>query len=251
MQRRRFVSGISCITGMALAAACGQARAQRPPGRLVMATFGQVDSFASKWLDLVYTEAFRQLGVALEIRFFPAARAGAEALAGNVDGELARSLEYESTQTVMLRVSEPTLFVATAAYAKRKDIQLAPGWEGLRGTQYRTEYRFGYSITEHKLMAVLPAARLSAVQTSETGLRKLVLGRTDLYVDTAEAIEPLLASPEFRDAGIRQAAVLQRGPLYAYLNKKHAKLAPRLAAILKKMRESGQTERFRLQALKD
>jgi ABC-type amino acid transport substrate-binding protein len=250
MQRRRFVTGITCITGMLLAAADGQADAQAAPGRLVMATFGQVDSFASKWLELIYTEAFRQLGVALEIRYLPAARAGAEALAGNVDGELARSVEYEATQTTMLRVPEPTVSVATAAYARRPDIRLAPGWEGLRGTAYRTEYRFGYSITERKLMAVLPAAHLSAVQTSETGLRKLVLGRTDLYVDTAEAIEPLLASPEFRDAGIRQASVLQRGPLYAYLNKKHAHLAPRLAAILKKMRDSGQTERFRLQALK-
>jgi polar amino acid transport system substrate-binding protein len=248
MQRRRFVTGVA---GLWLTAGCVAAQTQRAPKRIVMATFGQVDSFASKWLKLIYTDAFQQLGVPLEIRHFPAARAGAEALAGNVDGELARSHEYESTQTAMLRLPEPTLFVATAAYTRRKDIQLAPGWEGLRGTTYRTEYRFGYSITEHKLMAVLPAVHLSAVQTSETGLRKLVLGRTDLYVDTVEAIEPLLASSEFRNAGIRVASVLQRAPLYAYLNKKHAPLAPRLAAILKKMRESGQIERYRLQALKD
>ena len=248
MRRRRFITGVA---GMWLAAGEVAAQSQRAPKRLVMATFGQVDSFASKWLELIYTDAFKQLGVSLEIRFFPAARAGAEAVAGNVDGELARSQEYEATQTTMLRLPEPTLFVATAAYTRRKDIQLAPGWEGLRGTTYRTEYRFGYSITEHKLMAVLPEIHLSAVQTSQTGLRKLVLGRTDLFVDTVEAIEPLLADPEFRDAGIRVASVLQRAPLYAYLNKKHASLAPRLAVILKKMRESGQIERYRLQALKD
>jgi polar amino acid transport system substrate-binding protein len=248
MQRRRFVTG---VTGVWLAAGGGVVQAQRTPRRMVMATFGQMDSFASRWLELIYTEAFRQLGVTLEIRFFPAARAGAEAVAGNVDGELARSQEYETTQSTMLRLPEPTLFVATAAYTRRKDIQLGPGWEGLRGTTYRTEYRFGYSITEHKLMAVLPAVHLSAVQSSETGLRKLVLGRTDLFVDTVEAIEPLLAGAEFRDAGIRVASVLQRAPLYAYLNKKHAPLAPRLAAILKKMRDSGQIERYRLQALKD
>jgi ABC-type amino acid transport substrate-binding protein len=247
MQRRRFVTG---VTGFGLAAAYGTAQAQSAPGRMVMATFGVENSFASRWLELIYKDAFRQLGVSLEIRFFPAARAGAEAMAGNVDGELARSLEYESTQTTMVRLAEPTLLVATAAYAKRLDIQLAPGWEGLRGTTYRTEYRFGYSITEHKLMAVLPAVHLSAVQTSETGLRKLVLGRTDLFVDTVESIEPLLAGPEFRHAGIHIATILQRAPLYAYLNKKHAALAPRLAAVLKKMRESGQIERYRLQALR-
>jgi polar amino acid transport system substrate-binding protein len=248
MQRRR---AITYITGMSLAAAsCGLAYAQRPPARIVMASFGQEDSFASRWLELIYTEAFQQLGVALEIRFFPAARAGAEALAGNVDGELARSLEYEATQTVMIHIPEPTLYVATAAYTLRPDIHLASGWEGLRGTAYRTEYRFGFSVTERKLMAVVPLASLSAVQNSETGLRKLILGRTDLYVDTVEAIEPLLASAEFRRSGIRVASVLQRGPLYAYLNKKHAHLAPRLALILRRMRESGQIERYRLQALK-
>lgn len=245
MQRRRFITGMSLA-----AAACGPVFAQSMPARLVMASFGQEESFSSRWLELVYLDAFQQLGVALEIRFFPAARAGAEALAGNVDGELARSLEYEATQNTMVRVPEPTLYVATAAYAKRSDIQLPSGWEGLRGTSYRTEYRFGFSVTERKLMAVLPPARLSAVQNSETGLRKLALGRTDLYVDAAESIEPLLASPEFVNSGIHLAAVLQRGPLYAYLNKKHAHLAPRLAVILKKMRESGQTERYRLQALK-
>lgn len=250
MQRRRFGKGILGMTCMLLAS-IGSAPAHAQAAPLVMATFGQVDSFASKWLRMIYVEAFSQLGVPLEIRFYPAARAGAEALAGHVDGELARSAEYEATQSTMLRVQEPTLFVATAAYALRKDIRLAPGWEGLRGTAYRTEYRFGYAITERKLAAVLPATHLTAVQTSETGLRKLMLGRTDLFVDTAEVIEPLLQHPEFSGAGIRQASVLQRGPMYAYLNKKHAHLAPQLAAILKKMRESGQTERFRLKALKE
>ncbi|NGZ87074.1 hypothetical protein [Duganella aceris] len=247
MQRRRAITG---IIGGTLAALCGSAFAQRMPDRLVMASFGQEDSFSSRWLELIYLEAFQQLGMGLEIRFFPAARAGAEAVAGNVDGELARSLEYEATQTTMIHVPEPTLYVATAAYTRRPDIHLPAGWEGLRGTTYRTEYRFGFSVTERKLMAVLPATSLSAVQTSETGLRKLILGRTDLYVDAVEAIEPLLAGAEFRDAGIRVASVLQRGPLYAYLNKKHAHLAPRLAAILKRMRESGQIERYRLLALK-
>ena len=250
MQRRR---AITLITGICFAAAgCGLAQAenQRPPERIVMATFGQENSFASRWLELIYIDAFQQLGVGLEIRFFPAARAGAEAQAGNVDGELARSLEYEATQSAMIHVPEPTMYVATAAYTLRPDIQLPNGWEALRGSPYRIEYRFGFSITERRLMAVVPATSLSAVQNSETGLRKLMLGRTDLYVDTVEAIEPLLTSKEFSRSGIHVASVLQRGPLYAYLNKKHAHLAPRLAMILRKMRESGQIERYRLQALK-
>jgi hypothetical protein len=57
----------------------------------------------------------------------------------------------------------------------------------------------------------------------------------------------MLERADFRDAGIRAVTLLERGPIHAYLNRKHADLAPRLAPS-SKMRESGQIERYRLQA---
>lgn len=244
MRRRQFVTGISLSV-----LASGALRAE-PARHLVMASLvSNTESFAARWLSLIYTDAFQQLGVGLEIRAFPAARAAAEAAAGNVDGELARSYEYEATQTALMRVPEPTFFARTIAFAQRPDIQLAPGWESLRGTPYHVEYRLGYPVIAQKLAAVLPAGQLSEVRNAETGLRKLVLGRSDLYVDFADIVEAQLERAEFRNAGIRAATLLERGPVHAYLNRKHADLAPRLAAILKKMRDSGQIERYRQQAL--
>ena len=244
MRRRQF---ITAITLSVLAA--GPVLADEPR-RLVMASLvSNNESVVARWLALIYTDAFQQLGIELDIRNFPAARAAAEAAAGNVDGELARSYEYETTQTVLVRVPEPTFFARTIAFARRPDIQLAPGWESLRGTPYRVEYRLGYPVMAHKLAAVLPASQLSEVRNAETGLRKLMLGRSDLYVDFADIVDAMPERADFRDAGIRAVTLLERGPIHAYLNRKHADLAPRLAAILKKMRESGQTERYRLQAL--
>lgn len=244
MRRRQFV------TGMALAAfGTGPSHAEQPR-RIVMATLvGNQGSFAARWLELIYTDAFQQLGIALEIRAFPAARAAAEAAAGKVDGELARSYEYQATQNAMTRVSEPTIFASTAAYVCRQDIVLAPGWKGLRGTNYRVEYRAGYSVVAGKLAAVVPPERLSSVPAVDTGLRKLIRGRTDVYVDIADIVDSALVQDEFRQAGIRQAAVLERGPIHAYLNKRHADLGHRLALILKRMRDNGQIERYRLQAM--
>jgi ABC-type amino acid transport substrate-binding protein len=244
MRRRDFVTAITLSVLAGGPALAEEAR------RLVMASLvSNNESFAARWLALIYTDAFQQLGVELDIRNFPAARAAAEAAAGNVDGELARSYEYEATQTALVRVPEPTFFARTIAFARRPDIQLAPGWESLRGTPYHVEYRLGYPVIAQKLADVLPASQLSEVRNAETGLRKLVLGRSDLYVDFADIVEAMLERTEFRAAGIRAVAILERGPVHAYLNRKHADLVPRLAAVLKKMRDSGQVERYRQQAL--
>lgn len=245
MRRRQFVAatGLSVFGVGPLAA--------EPSRHIVMASLvSNKEGFPSRWLHLIYTDAFHQLGYTLEIRVLPAARASAEAAAGHVDGELARSYEYAAAQPNLVRVPEPTFFATTTAYARRADIHLSPGWDGLRGARYRVEYRLGYPVIGSKLAAVVAPGYLGGVQNAETGLRKLALGRSDLYVDVADTVDALLVRAEFADAGIHPVAELGRGPIHAFLGKQHAALAPRLGAVLKKLRESGQTERYRQQALR-
>lgn len=247
MRRRRV---IAAMLWASLAAGPASAGGETP--RIVMASMlEQQNTYAARWLRLIYTEAFQQLGVELEIRSFPAARARVEAIAGNVDGELTRAYEYGDMQTVMMRVPEAPVWSTNAAYTRSPTIHLENGWESLRSGGYRIEYRFGYAVVQQRLAEVLPHGGYSAVHSSEMGLRKLAIGRTDVYIDNVEVVEPLLAGPEFRHSGIRQAGELERWPVYAYLNKKHEKLALRLSAVLKKMRDSGEVERLRLQALKE
>lgn len=246
--RHRPVLALILLLGLA----AGPSRAGSEATRIVMATMlEQQNSFAGRWLRLIYTEAFQQLGVAVEIRSFPAARASAEAIAGNVDGELARGHDYATMQTALMPVPEAPFSASSAAYTRNPDIHLPNGWESLRGTNYRVDFRFGYPVIQQRLASVLPPGGFSGVLNAELGLRKLVVGRADLYVDTVEVVEPMLASPEFVHAGIRQAGVMERMPIYAYLNKKHEKLALRLAAVIRKMRDGGQIEQLRLQALKE
>ncbi|WP_147330520.1 MULTISPECIES: hypothetical protein [unclassified Duganella] len=246
--RHRPVLALIFLLGLA----ASPTRASDEAKPIVMATMlEQQNSFAGRWLRLIYTEAFQQLGVAVEIRSLPAARASAEAVAGNVDGELARGYDYGAMQTALMRVPEAPLSASSAAYTRNPDIHLSNGWESLRGTNYRVDFRFGYPVIQQRLAAVLPPGSFSGVLNAQLGLRKLVVGRSDLYVDTAEVVDPMLASPEFAHAGIRQAGVLEHMPIYAYLNKRHEKLALRLSAVIRKMRESGQIEQLRQQALKD
>ncbi|MYM68605.1 hypothetical protein GTP45_17445 [Pseudoduganella sp. FT55W] len=246
MQRRHFV------TSLALSAFIARPALADTPPRIVLSTLvGTTDGFVARWLDLIYTDAFQRLGVALEIRAYPAARAAAEAAAGKVDGELCRSFDYVPAKANLLRVDEPAFHASIGAYAKRPEIHLKPGWRGLRDSPYRIEYRFGYAIIPRRLATVIPAEQTSGTRDAVSGLRKLIIGRSDVYVDFVDIVDTLLASPEFRNSGVHQVAVMERSPFHTFLNKKHAELVPRLSQVLKKMRDSGQIERYRQQALKE
>lgn len=241
MRRRQVVIGTAlAASGLALAHA-----AEKAP--IVLASVASNgDTFASRWLGLIYQDAFAQLGLPLEIRPFPAARAAAEAAAGNVDGELVRGPGYD---TKLLQVPEPTVITRIYAYAARDGIALNPGWESLRYTPYRVEYRLGYSVMGKRLAAVVPPERLGTVSNAETGMRKLAAGRIDVFVDNVETAESVLRRPEFSGSRIHAVSEMERMPVYAYLHPRHADLLAPLAAILKKMRENGQIERYRQQAL--
>jgi hypothetical protein len=241
MRRRQVVIG----TALAASRLAWASASDKTPFVLASVTSGS-DTFASRWLALIYNDAFGQLGLPLEIRAYPAARAAVEAAAGNVDGELVRGPGYD---TILLQVPEPTVISKITAYALRDNIVLSPGWDSLRNTPYRVEYRLGYSVMGKRLAAVVPPDRLGTVRNAETGLRKLAVGRIDLFVDNYETVESILRRPEFASAGIHAVSELERMPVYAYLHPRHANLLEPLGAILKKMRESGQIERYRRQAL--
>jgi polar amino acid transport system substrate-binding protein len=217
---------------------------QAPRPIVLAGTWDQHGPGAGLLLTMIYTEAFRQLDMPLQIRVLPAMRASAEAVAGNVDGELARAYDYGRMQPSLIRIEEPVLYVTAAAYAHKPGIKVQ-GWDSLRGTGYRVEYRNGYVVVRQRLESVVAPDNLSSVNRGEQGLRKVMLGRTDLYVDTEEFAQPLLQSEAFRGSGIYNAGVLERAPTYGYLIKGHEKLALRLAEVLRSMRASGQLERLR------
>lgn len=217
---------------------------QGPRPIVLAATWEQHGPGAGLLLTMIYTEAFRQLNLPLEIRVLPAMRASAEAVAGNVDGELARGYDYGRIQPSLIRVEEPVLYVTAAAFAYKPGIRVQ-GWDSLRGTNYRVEYRNGYVVVRQRLESVLPADSLRTVGGAEQGLRKVMLGRADVYVDAEEFVQPILQSEAFRGSGVYNAGVLERAATYGYLAKGHEKLAARLAEVLRKMRATGQMDRFR------
>lgn len=244
VQRRRILTFLA-VSSLASAWTPAQGRQRIVLASLVMKS----ESFGARWLELIYTDAFSRLGFDLEIRYYPPARASAEAAAGKVDGELVRSFDYVPPNANLRRVEEPAVFATVGAYAKRPGIVLKAGWTNLRNSPFRISYRYGYTLIQGRLAGAKAESQSATTHDVQTGIRKLLVDRADIYVDYIEHVSFALSSEEFKNSGIYLVAVLEHIPFHAYLNQRHAQLLPGLSKVLKKMRRNGDIEHYRRQAL--
>ena len=208
---------------------------------ILVGTIGVKNSMHGEFLTLVFSEVLRRLGYELQYDGYPAARASKMSDAGLVDGEISRVFEYQAAHPNLIRVDEALYSTNFIAFAAKPGIALH-GWNSLQKTTYNVEYRRGVKLSESKLPQVVASERLSCVGTAEQGLKKLIVGRTDLYVDVdftiVEAIKKL--DPAQSDvSALYQAGIMQEVNAYAYLHKKHVNLVPKVAETLKSMKQEG------------
>jgi hypothetical protein len=216
----------------------------------VMVTDQPETTYEGKWQRRAYEEAFKRLGVPLEVELMPTQRVSAMVDSGAVDGQFMRVPAYAETHPEQVRVDEPIYEVGFALWVSNPALTLsrlqdlaATGWIGI--------YRRGVELCQRSLSPLVPAERLSSVATEHDGLRMLLTGRVDYFCEIDAALQSALYSPEFKGvASVRPLLTIgDRIVLYPYLHKKNAELAPRLAAVLKGMKAEGLLERFRQEAL--
>jgi len=233
-----------CVAACLLIALCirpataGEIAVSPSPKKMLMVFTQSIDTPPGRWMYLVFNEAFKRIGMKLELAIYPPNRAGALADAGAVDGELGRMYSYQNNHPDLIRVDEPLSRVSWAAYATSPTIKIS-GWESLHNMPFRVEYRAGMAIPKLRLSALIGQENLSYVNNVSSGLRKLQAGRTDIYVDLEEIVSPCLQSNQFRGMAIRKAGVLEEETLHAYFHKKNKSLAPGLSAALKTMKHDG------------
>ena len=224
---------------------CGAgARSDDHPGHIDSAW----ESPQGPWLDLIYREAFRRLGYDFQLLNMPSKRASALSDTGESDGEVHRARSYAAFHPNLVIVEQPHYMAKFVAYASQP-IVLAPGWDSLKGSAYRIEYRLGIQHAEEMLRQRVEAARMTPIATPEQGLQKLAFGRSDIFIDVNFNIDPLLDDPRYRHAHIHQVAVMDEIGGHAFLNRKYAALAPKLAAILLQLKQEGLIENYQKQAM--
>lgn len=199
------------------------------------------------WLALIYTEALGRLGYRLDYRPYPAKRSSLVSDSGEADGEINRVAEYSQLHPELVKVPVPHFSIRFSAYAARP-LALANGWQALKPTDYRVEYRSGVALPSAQLPLVVPPDRLTVANSTLLGMRKLQVGRCDIYVDVDSVADAVLASEEFRHTTIRKVALMDSADVHAHLNRRHADLAVKLGQMLADMKKEGLIEKYRLQA---
>lgn len=241
---RPFAFGIVGILGVALFPLAHGAA----PEPFVMGTDAEETTLTGKWYRRIYGEAFKRMGVPLVMQASPTARLTIIADQGDVHGQASRVFAYADAHPEQLRVEESVHNVRLILYAfGPANLPDQPRrLEDLAAGKWRIEYRRGVAISEQTLKPLVAGERLSDVTSIEQGLKKLKAGRTDFYCDFDLAVRNGLAGPEFKGVtGYRQALDLNVGlPVYPYVHKSRAELAPRLAKTLKGMKTEGLIERY-------
>lgn len=244
-QLKRRLIGLMTLAGMLLTSAAMAAQ----PAPFVMGVEANSASFGSKWVAMIYTEAFKRLGVPLLIdNSDTLKRRGIQADEGAIDGEASRVHGYGATHPNLIRVEESVLDLTFGLYTASPTLRLQR-LEELPATSLLGEYRRGIGVCENAMKSLFPPERLSDVATEQQGLKKLLAERTDLYCDLEISVQSVLHSPEFKGVTkVRKVIDIGKSvPTYPYLYKKHAELALRLAATLKQMKAEGLIEAYRLQ----
>ncbi len=217
----------------------------------VMATFRTENDYLGKWWKLTYAEVFKRLGIKIEFRYYPKKRVSIEADAGNIDGEAGRIDAYAALHPNLIRVEESIFYSNFSAFTAKDSIPRLKGWESLKGTDYRVEYQRGTIICEDKLPKIIRKENLSDVTEISQGLKKLISGRTDIFVDEESGVLTLLRTPEFKESRIHLIGIIEPVIYYPYLHKKHASLAPKIAEIIKAMKAEGLIEQYRIMVDKE
>ncbi|MDP1985547.1 MAG: hypothetical protein Q8K23_23610 [Sulfuritalea sp.] len=244
----QWLAALLLAGALLFSAAGAQSQTQSPAPPVFHMAAAQPDSAEYRYAVLLYTEAFKRLGIPVEVAAYPLERRAALADAGDLDGEASRARAYGDAHPDLIRVDEAIIRFTFSLFTGNPAVTIQR-LEDLAAGNLQVEYRRGILICENALKKFVPAERLATITNTEQGVKKLAAGRSDVYCDIDVYIPEVLRSPEFKGVtGIRKLFDIASVPTFPYVNKKHAALAPRLAAVLKQMKAEGLYEKFMQQA---
>jgi polar amino acid transport system substrate-binding protein len=225
------------------------AQQQVAPAPFVMATHQPDTNFQGQWVRRIYTEAFRRLGVPMEVQAIPLQRMTEMLDRGELDGDVGRVHAHGLSHPELVRVEESMYDVVFGLYTIDQTIELKR-IEELDARPWRAAYVRGVAVCERLLKPHIAPENLSSLVNDEQGMHMLAMGRVHFYCAANHSVADAASREHFRGLPPPRL-VLSMGTiaLYPYLHRRHAALAPRLAEVLREMRSQGLIERFRTEAL--
>ncbi len=245
---RRWLLAAAWVGCWAVLQAAAEPAPLDPP--IVIGMVHSESSVLARWYRLIYVEAFGRLGRKVEVQGYPLARIGLLLDKGLLDGEAARAGLYAQAHPELVRVEESVFDIVFELYATRP-LPPLKRLEDLPASKLQVIYPRGMLFCEKALRSVLPPEQVADVTDGDLALKMLLTGRADVLCSNNVGMQgvQLDAADMLGVDTVRSVLGLEATPLYPYLLRKHAALAPRLAAALKKMKAEGLIERFRREAM--
>jgi polar amino acid transport system substrate-binding protein len=217
------------ILGLSVALLIGSAHGAELPRKVVIAGVqGTTDAWAA---DVILREAYRRIGVDLEIRKVPALRAIELTKVGQLDGEVQRIDSFKNAYPTLLQVRPAINFLEASAFSGSVDFE-PQGWESLRPYTVGVVRGIKFAVDNTSGM------RRYVASDYEPLFRMLDLGRLEIGV--VPRINGLWHQAWMKSDRIREVKPpLARFELFHYLHKKHASWIPILAAELSAMQREG------------
>ena len=193
-------------------------------------------------LDRIAQEAFRRLGLTIELPYLATERSIRMANEGYHDGELNRVAGMEKLYPNLVRVDEPMMVFEFVAFTKKTALT-GGDWAVLRPHQIGIIK--GWKILEAK---VGHYPRLTYYHSADDLFRGLAADRVDVILYGRRiglAVKERLGLAHIRAV----APPFAVRPMYLYLHKKHRHRAVALAAALKEMKGDGTYADIEAQAM--
>ncbi|NQZ30426.1 MAG: hypothetical protein HRU06_04085 [Oceanospirillaceae bacterium] len=193
------------------------------------------ESSKGQHLSSLYSDILNRLGYQLVFKTYPLKRANTLANQGVVDGIIHRASSFQERYPEMVRVDEPHFEIVFSAYASQPDISVSD-WQALKSNSYSIGYRLGNKQVAARL-AWVDKNKLTAVHSIEQGFELLLKNRITVFIAGENIINASLNGSVEYAHSIYKSGELERIPGHLFLHPKHRQLAPKIANILKALKE--------------
>jgi ABC-type amino acid transport substrate-binding protein len=207
--------------------------------------FARIENIPDQYVGGEILKAvYARLRIPIELVDMPAQRALLDSSRGVIDGEVARNIRVGEQYPTLLVVRPAINFIEPSAFVKDRRIGVA-SWDSIRN--YRIGIVRGVGTSEDGTRGM---PNVLAVTSLEQLMLALDADRIDVAV--SDDFSGLLA---VRKMGLQDRIALlkpplQRNDIYHYLHEKHRDLVPKVEAVLRQMRASGELDALRQRAMR-
>jgi polar amino acid transport system substrate-binding protein len=224
----------------------GSNYAQSEPQQVIRIAAQEGLPYLTEPVKAVVIEAYRRIGVRVEIvPNIPLARVAVDTNSGVYDAALAGNASAGDRYPNVLRTTEPVYWVEYGTFAiKSLSSEQVKDWAALKASSLRIGGRQGH----HLLQSRLGVKGFYGVSTDDSLVRMLLADRIDIAIVAVDSLswEILHVPSDLADqiSKVRQISLLERVPMYHFINKRYAALIPRFDEALKKMESDGTLARL-------